>query len=375
MLFVLDDSLTKYLEDGTGIDLISNSVELLTLSYREGKHIFLGSRNLLRLVSTRCSLSDQAAAMVNKVLHEMPEFGNLQRLTPRLIRIVYDTTKSVEERGNQRILYVPIYMLQDSSVVQKAVLLGENFLDTRLYVMFAELFKRHKKMGNMRVVPERRGGGGREVVTEYRNLQNEQSSLCLCIVDSDRQCPNGSFGEVAKQILGVESDSFPMSEVIATRVRMIENHFSLRQLASAIAGNSSRSQAVTFLEQLEKVGATELRKYIDLKNGIILSKINESDTREQVRMFWYGELLKLMVNGVIGSKACVTEGKCIQDSSCVCEIMPGFGSALLKNVVDELDKMSPKKREEDLCPITREEWLYIGGVVFGWCCARGRDVS
>jgi hypothetical protein len=375
MLFVLDDSLTRYLEDGTGIDLISNSVELLTLSRREGKHILFGSRRLLSLILTRCSLSQQAAAMVNKVRQELPEFGNLLTRTPRLIRVVYETTRRIEERGGQRILYVPVTLLQDSSVCQKTILLGENFRDTKLYLMFAELFRMNSRIGNMRVVAEPRGGGGNEVVTEYSNLQNEQSCLCLCIVDSDRQCPDGSLGEVAKQTLAVDSGSFPMSEAFITRVRMIENHFSIRQLALAIAGNDVRSQVVRFLEKLEGVGSTELRKFIDFKNGIVISDINKPETPKPVRMFWRDELVRLMERGVIASKACLSEGECDKDPSCVCCIMPGFGPALLDNVTDILDIMTPQKRAEDLCTITRDEWLHIGGVVFAWCCARGRVVS
>ena len=114
----------------------------------------------------------------------------------------------------------------------------------------------------------------------------------------------------------------------------------------------------------------EFRKFVNLKEGINLSKIHELPVHDPSRLFIRRELARLVDEHAISERPCVKEDECDNDPSCCCTLMPGFGDAILENTLNELLKMSIQKLKESLCPSIRSEWLDIGSIVFSWCCAR-----
>jgi hypothetical protein len=372
MLFVLDDSLLLCLNSNSSTSLINNTIELLTLAHREGKHILTGSRRVLENILTKCSLSDRALAMIGKIKNEIPQFGRFHTEVRRYAKVVYQVTKTIEHHEDSRILYVPFDKIQDSSVIQKTILLSENYRDTILYLLFGDLFRMHARLSTICISAETRGGGGSEITTEYRNIQYHGFGLCFCLVDSDKKAPLGGLGEVAKKIMAIDNASLPMSEVLATRVRMIENYLSTKQLAGPSAGNVTRMNAWSFLDKVDQNNDIELRNYMNFKKGINLAEIYKLPVEDPVRIFWHEELVKLLHKHIIQSRPCLENGECNKDSSCICELMPGFGESILENTIADLQKMSIRKVDESLCSATRAEWLHVGHIVFSWCCARKR---
>ena len=370
MLLILDNSLSVGLENGGG-DLISTSVELLSLIHREGKHIVSGRRPVLESILSQCLLSAKAKATLKKIRNEVTQYLLLQGAVNRYMRVVYKATKAVEERGDQRILHVPVSQLQDSSTLQETILLAENLRDTKLYLHCGQVYKAHLRMKALRVTAETRGGGGSQVVDEFRSIAGkEPPRLCLCVVDSDKKSPDGAVGDIARRIKSKAEANHPMCEAFVTRVGMIENHLSTKQLSESSIGDKDRMAAVSFLEQIESDGAVELRKFLNLKKGINLLEIMNRSPGDPVRVFLIGQLRALYRRKAISGGPCLECRECVPDASCCCDPVPGFGETILDNVLEKLKKMSISKIEESLCETTRDEWLHIGKLVFAWCCAR-----
>jgi len=372
MLFLLDDGLLECLDDAADADLVRNAVEFLSLAHREGKHILTGSREILEDILAKCSLRQRDAAMLERIRNERSQYGHFHLSVNRYVRVVRRAATHIQENGSQRIIYISLDKLQDSSTVQKTILLAENLLDTDLYLLFAKVYMSHARMKTLQVVAEQRGGGGSQVVTEYERIRNSQSRLCLCLVDSDKRAPESSIGDIGRKISAMNSGSSPMCEAVITKVRMIENHFSIRQLEIPSIGNSDRMKAISFLEKMEQHSLLELRQSINFKDGVDLSKIHALPPDAPERSFFKQELKKLASSRAIAESPCLTEDECHGDPTCECGIMPGFGDAILENTLRELSRMSIPKLKESLCPATRNEWLDIGGIVFAWCCARTR---
>ncbi len=372
MLLVLNDSLHTCIGDPVSEGRLSNALETIANAYREGKHVVLASSKTLDVLLARLDINSKARAIFTKIKNEMPLYGAFQREVSRYVLVSSSPRKTIIKSGNQNILQLPFYLFEDSSAVQKTVLLAENLIDSYYYVKFAQLFASRRGLRGFRTNAQCRGGGGSQVPAEYRTIQDSESGFCLCIVDSDQEAPLDSYGDVAAQVLAVENTSLPMTEAIIISFRKIENCLPSSILLEVCNKNKTRTSALDILRYIERQGQVEMRNFLDFKKGLLLKDIYTLPRDDPVRTFWSEKLQILANEAIIANCPCLSNGECDQNESCQCQAIPGFGEKVLNEAFDIISKMTIHKISESLCNITESEWHSVGHHVFSWCCSRDK---
>ena len=259
-------------------------------------------------------------------------------------------------------------------MIQKSVLLGENLHDCRFYKMVAKVYASNNRLGTLKLNCEDRLGGGSSITDVYRYTQEEDKRLCLCVVDSDKEFPSGNLGLIAHKLTEIDDESKPISRCIHLSCREVENMFSCKQLDLVIRKEATRMEARRVLGIIEKCNR-HIRFYIDIKNGLTIEKILKLPNNP-CRKYWIDSILAIQRSNGKPTASCLGMSKCYEkDKDCACTIMPGFGEAILENVVEELDRYSIPKIDEMLCEIVRDEWMRVGQVIFSWCVGRNRQVA
>lgn len=351
-------------------------LENIAHSRREGKHILSAGRDLLGTLVSAQALSPRAKQIFATVLEGLPTERAFFLQACRRLEVVSDTYGSLASRveGQKIIVQVPISLFRDSELVQRTVLLGENLLDTDIFLRMAQVAAIAGGLGIVPLAAEQRGGGGDTTADEYEQIQTSRSRLCVAVVDSDRQAPGAKLGSTAKRISRVDDELQPLSELHITAVRELENVLPVSLLGLLSVGDAGRMNAISRLEQLEASAVAEAVAHLDMKLGTSLKTILALPEGSPEREYWNRVASVLGTSGMFPQDCLATEC-CETPRACSCWFGYGFGPAILAQARDRLSGMSVHKIRELLCQRTLPEWLAIGDVVLAWCCASRRIVA
>jgi len=310
-----------------------------------------------------------ARAIFKQVRNQIPQTKSIiEKITHHVLIVGAANSSETGMDTNTGAIRIPLDFLNDTEIIQKTILLTENLIDADFYQMVGRVYATRERLLGVRINLELRGGGGNTTANEYQNLQNASRRICLCIVDSDKKCPNDAVGETARRVLGVNDSSKLLCNVVVTTCREAENMLSSRQLELVSSGDRNRMMAWTALEHIERSPFAKTCLYIDLKKGLELKEIY-STPNSNPRQYW--EPLIPRIAQVIkypGDSQCIVSGTCQKHEECKCEFIPGFGNSILDNVTNELLHLSTHKLSESVSPNTEEEWLNIGAAVLTWGC-------
>jgi hypothetical protein len=375
MLLLLDDAFTE-LQD-TFFQEFKEALENVVRAHREGKHIVSGSRQVLERLLALDFLSNESAAMLRQLKNNLPQTGNLPNQLARHVRIIPSMRDECAVIINSHIvaLHVPLAKFNDTSTIQESILLSENLTDTYFYEIVANVYAWNKNLSGLKTRINKIGGGGNAVSQQYNEIQERNNVLCLCVVDSDKECPNDGNGQTARNTLNLNNPNKVFTEVVPLEFRDVENMLSCKQLELVSMGDNKRMKALSALEWAENNGIANMRFYFDFKNGIKLSKLYRLPVCHPIREYWLNMLAALPTTVKIPfSATCSNEMECITTCHTDCTVVPGFGDAILSNVLDKLKQLTLLKQRESVCNQTYPEWERVGGIVFSWCCGGNRVV-
>jgi hypothetical protein len=378
MLLVLDDALNNKGDDFFAS--ASFAIENIAIAAREGKHILLGSRDLLQRLSTLSCISAGSAASIKKCKEQVPEYANLKKVVSDYVQIMPDGDDMINIVNKQRIINVPLRKFTDTSLIQESVLIGENLIDCDFYKIVAEVYASNNKLGTLKICYEGRLGGGSTIVDVYQMTQEENKRPCLCIADSDKKFPSSNFGKIIKKLEKINDETKPISRYFPLLCREAENMLSCKQIELVSSMDDTRLKALQSLNNIEKYNS-EVRLFMDLKKGLKLIDIFKSSDNS-CREYWIDFISAFFRSNGHNKSPCLKEVDCYVkedncylkqvESSCECTIMPGFGDNIFENVVEQLKLNSVSKVVEMLSSSVSDEWMRVGHIVFSWCVGRRR---
>lgn len=383
MLIYIDDSIIADLSvESKSFSPTITALEYLAMAHMEGKHLVTGSRKVLtQILSLNGHLSHKNITLYKRLLHEVPQYGCMHTKLSTYCRVFnFESEYKKTKTGDNTIIQLPISFFDDSSKVQPVNLVSENTDDTKLFQHICRAYSFENKLNNIKTKFQPIMGGGDQTAKQFTNYQ-EKGLFTICVVDSDKQHPNDSFGNTAKKVIEA-NDRSVFTDYYLLECREIENLISERQLQDVCKGDQNRMRAVNFISKLEKSKNNEKRFYIDFKNGLKLLDILAYPAGSERRKYW-GNFKDLICehsdvdNECIATETCSKKPSCLIEKKRVCRsiIMYPLGEKIFESSLKILDKLSPLKIVESLCSFTRAQWLSLGSFVFAWSCTGNRTTS
>jgi hypothetical protein len=215
-------------------------------------------------------------------------------------------------------------------------------------------------------------GGGADTAEQYKRCQDGKNRFCICIVDSDRNFPGDRLKETASNVRALDDEAQPLCLYLHTHGHELENYIPTSWYSIVTEDDPSKRPAVEFLERLESSTAREARKFVDMKNGLLLAQILEAAMKQPrgrtQDSFWLDLLAVLDEVADDRIALCLELQACQNLSNCKCRVMVGFGKHVIDKVIDLLHNTHWRRLENGMCPDTRSDWEALGGTVLAWCC-------
>ncbi len=223
----------------------------------------------------------------------------------------------------------------DTTTTQESILLAENELDGEAYYWGAKTYLQLKRISGAKVNLEIVHGGGNTTYNCFVRL-DRRSRFFASIVDSDREHPKGCLGATAARFKNtkVGYDGKRYFEILSCHE--IENIIPLKVLASI--------NEVKLNESLvHKPDNIDFRVYPDHKTGLSLKEAKKADMLHKDE-YW----------------------KKFDDLDPDTLLCSDFGENLLRDCVDYVCTLSPKKSREHIDEKSDKEWLRICKVIASW---------
>ena len=381
MLVELDQEIETLAIAGRGSDAAIDALENLATARREGKHLIVGAATTLTSLANWDRLSARCRGTLRQAASRATEeMGLARHIALRVVVSSSVTAPSVSGPQDHRVITLPLGFFSDSRSVQPARLLVENLVDADLYILLGKYFGKKSGLQGISVVLEPLHGGGSTTASVYEREQRTAKAFCICIVDSDGDCPGGALGSTARAVLNEEDAEKPYTRVLIPDLRSAENlipYYVLGEIAynniQAKSGPIATRQKVGYLvKQLARSARPEVRLWMPLKlsDPLLFNRILDMANAEGTKAYWCNWA------GVIGSSCpvsttCKQQNRCCLPKGCTCVILP-TAKGLLKDAVDLMEKGSTQKLSEYVSPDStlKAEWMRIGLVTFSWGCSK-----
>jgi len=373
MLILIHSSVVDKGDENTWDQDTVLALENLATARREGKHIVMANRKTLNKIAQCSRLSEFSRNIYHKLYNDSTQFYSYLAAVTKYIEIVNPCYEpEVLSDSDKEIIKVPPRFFNDSELVQKTILLGENLDDAFFYETIAKVYLKWKRINaqiNAQIECDPRGGGGNTISREYINIQKLNKRFCLCIVDSDKIAPDGNLGSTASRLRNTEDPTCIKTQSFILDCRESENLIPNSILSKLYSGEPEKLEALNIIEKISKSkSAVDIRYFLDIKKGTRLKEIIQT-SNPNIKSFWEG---KLSQNPDISSCIdgwCQTNWKCSKSGECQCKISLGFGESTLSNTVDYLKQESPHEIARIVDPSKHSDWEQIGQLVMDWCIA------
>lgn len=354
MLVLLDDSLEAAMSSPLRVALL-HFLEDVAGAARLGRHFIVGKRSLLGRFAGAEALSEVARAVFADMEQSAPTRQGLADLVSWRVRVVANGSLGISPLGQGRVeIEVPLANAIGFSPWPSTVLLLENQTEGRWYLWLASRHAR-KKLGGARVELSVRGGGGSTLSREVQEIVRKQNELCLCIVESDMEHPDGARGSTA--LTALRAASAPHCFVHVLGVREVENTLPI-ELLEEVAPHLNRTEEILIYRRLwdgDKAG--KAAPYLDLKQGE-----RWCDLRDEASPRC--EVLQLAASIVAAQEHDCEETSCTR-KNCRCTLLPGLSNGLMAAIERRLDER-PAFKEVDTCEWLQREWEEIGKALVAW---------
>lgn len=365
MLIFIHSSVVDDGDENTWDDDTVLALENLAIARREGKHSVIANRETLRTIAQCSHLSKFSRNIYHKLYNQSTQFSSYLSAVTKYIEIVNPCYEpEVLSDSGKQIIKVPPRFFNDSELVQKTILLGENLDDAFFYETIAKVYLRWKRI-NAQIKCDRRGGGGSTISSEYINIQKLNERFCLCIVDSDKIAPNGDLGSTADRLRKSDDPDCKKTQIFILHCRESENLIPNSILSKLYAGKQEKLEALNIIKSI----SLEVRCFLDIKEGTYLKKIMAENTCE-IKNFWSAKIPQIPHISERINNSCQTNWQCSSNSGkCQCQISLGLGDKTLSKTVEYLQDNTPNEIARIVDHSMRSDWEKIGEVVMDWCIA------
>lgn len=375
MLIFLHESLEDYVDDSRADrEEALVALENIAAGRYIGKHLVLGKRSTLKALAQWGRLGSMAQATYGKVYDDLTQQGQLAARLSHRVDVVANHFGGLHssKSASQTRIQVPVRHFRDNSLIQETVLLSENFRDTEVYEQMARFSARALGVRNLHLRTFKLAGGGADTAEQYRRCQDGKNRFCICIVDSDRTFPGDRLKETASNVRAIDDEGQPLCLYLHTHGHELENYIPTSWYSIVTEDDPSKRSAVEFLERLESSAASEARRFLDMKNGLLLKQVLEATLKESDRAthdsYWQDLLTILDEVADDSTTQCLELRVCQNPGNCKCRVMVGFGKHVIDRIIDLLKSTHWRRLEKGLCRDTRSDWEALGGTVLAWCC-------
>lgn len=362
MLIRLDETIESAILAGQLTSEHRHCLDLITTGYAEGKHQLL-YRCPNPSVLQSSFLSNKIKALLKRAHDQFSSTGSLLDHIPIYINVglghTFNYSKSII--GKHEVYSIPLTHFNDSSRIQSAKILGENLEDAKAFVLFAKLYN-CKYRQKIRLSPSEGHGGGNTTAAVFQDAVNK-GLICLCIVDSDKDHPDSSFGQTAKQVLSI----IPTGPQVAKPLpcKSIENLiFRFHSLLPVLP------HCTNTINKFNESPAKTWFDYLDCKTGIKCNDIETFRANSKTKYDYWTDVLTNHLR--ITLKSCTPP--CSSRELCTTFYLNGTGPNFLPQFVKTFEEESHKLVNAATLPHI-ESILDIGKLVLSFCCASERSIA
>ena len=325
----------------------------LLQAYLDGLHVLVMPPQLCSAIESSALFSEDERAAARKVRSRFAEYGALADELD-IYGVLADGTATSPARVG-RVWEVPLSWIAQRPL-HELQLLAEDLRDIGVLVGAAEDYLHHERFHAFRVRVAGVPGGGGNTHRVLVHLAIDAQRICLCVADSDRECPISPLGPSAAACVQIAGDG--LFEVRCTQGRSMENAVPARLLDLIRPHNVPLPSALLAEVNAAKSGAG---KFVNLKRGLFghdLARLGGSACGN----YWHE------VCAVVGSKPACCSGGCAAGKvgDCNYQILPGLGNATLADVSTRLigTATDPMRRSAYLPSPESAEWTDLGRLVF-----------
>lgn len=366
MLFFIDESLIDIVKKGNkkSIDQLSTALQKVCESFRRGKHLVSGEKEVLRFFSQQDILTRRCKNIFLKLTGLSTELYYLKDKLNFSVEVVKDNGIDIFRKKESSVMRICYDIIADSDISDKTVLLAENLNDCKFYEIMTNVYLSLNKIGNINVNFESDTGGGRNIEDVFEMRQNNCNKFCICIVDSDKKYPTDNVGDTANGAQNAFLINCPLCDLFIISSRMIENYIPYKILSDLSFSDRRMMKSINFFDRISSnQHSKELKKYLDYKNGECIKNILERKIDEEIE-FW-----NICLNQGGQIIECIKSKLCEESDDCDCQIFPGFGPHILQKSLEEMEKMSFCKIGETIKGDLLIKWNLIGHLILSWCCS------
>lgn len=334
------------------------ALQSIATSQSYGYHVVWAQRNTLKKIVALSMLSDLDISIYRSILNKYATItSDYKKINFRLLVSTLQTTKI---ESNQIIINPNQY--PNFNYVNRAQLLAENLLDINLFRYIGLFFLRECKLENtIKLEFDDELGGGDTTHTNYKKHVDNSEKFCLCILDSDREYENSTYGNTFKKVQKCHNNSKPFNCMCygTEKLREIENLIPYYLYLSD--SNYQHTQIVK--EQLK----FDL-SFFDLKEGLKCKCITDQNSLNYWRnvLSSYKHIIDNIDAAVSFMNTDIDEYKRVYDKEVFIE---GFGVNLLKHILNSKKSELEKITTKELTDSQVHEWNRIGKLMLYWGCA------
>lgn len=195
-------------------------------------------------------------------------------------------------------------------------------------------------------------GGGDRTRYIFQDYANNPNVLTLCILDSDKYCPNSPISDKAQQAQIINLRTSAKSALIVLPVHEKENLIPLKALEKAFIGHSKHSQLIRVFSNDEY---QSIQAYVDMKKGVKSCQVMKYSNRLDYEKL--SEHLQLP-----------KPANCIDPDqrNCNCpKIVPPFSKRLMDESIKNIDFDMIKLEHMNF----QRTWNDLGRAIYSWLCA------
>ena len=376
MLYVINEVISDHFASGRATAADVNGIEHLTMGVAEGSHRIGGPRKTLQRLAENIVIPERARRVFARAAGRVSEEGRLRYQLPTYGLVVTGrgpgSRVTSRHDGRQRVVEFPLPWFVDSTRAQRTALLGENFTDVNVLEIMA---RTALAIDNLPYLPLRffpmNGGGGSTGDVLDSLVRDER--LCVCVVDSDRVCPNGMLGPTAQAVQRFrDMAAYPAVEVLETRGRDLENSLPLAFYQNQYRSLPNCLPMTEMLARLTVAGRHDLRFHIDIEQDIRLRRLFAHAPGTEARLFWDTNLN--VICGLVvpppSTFPCLASGVCQyqRPDPCRCVALLGNTQGILEQFAECHKNDTGQAIARMLSPEERQEWTRLGLAVASWCC-------
>ncbi|KTD91863.1 hypothetical protein [Pseudoalteromonas sp. H71] len=259
---------------------------------------------------------------IKMLIKDQTQWSNwLKQLDFRVVLTSLDTKENEELALNS----FPHVYLGDFNDCLPTVI-AENINDVKFFKYMTDSYlKEELKIRGVQVSANEKLGGGSTIDQVIKTHQENNEGLAFCIVDSDKKHPACNFGETALAVKALPLHN--LTKAVFTDSREIENLIPFDLMHEVFSSKHQKLKINSYNEfRKSNIAGHNPIKYIDFKKGL-RKYIACKDTCLSTKAFW---------NEVLISTGHDCNCNCSSAKKCQCVVLDGFGSDLLKTIVEKL---------------------------------------